>query len=178
MWKTFIGNFSWIRILENILRYRQHSDLIRHKMGNRLRHASGPIHANLSPVTYIFTTWVLNQSAVRYRDCECTLSNRNTVTIWIPDTMGIQYLNGSHVTWPIIWIPDILDHNQDFFSPVFRPPFESWTIWRPDTNLPFKYRTSPAFRWLLLSFFCRSLNRLIRPSYPNGLDRFQTTWFR
>ena len=35
-----------------------------------------------------------------------------------------------------------------FLSPVFRP---YWTIWQPDTNLPFEYQTSPVFRWLLYS---------------------------
>ena len=32
------------------------------------------------------------------------------------------------------------------FSPVFRPPFKYRTIWQPDTNLPFEYKTSPVFR--------------------------------
>ena len=78
----------------------------------------------------------------------------STVTIWIPDSMSVRYSNGGHMTWRTIWIPDILDHKQTFFSPVFRPPFEYQIILQPDTNLPFEYpaceyQTSPAFRWLL-----------------------------
>ena len=46
-----------------------------------------------------------------------------------------------HMTWPTIWIADILDHKQAFFIPVFRPSFKHLTIWQPDTNLTFDYRT-------------------------------------
>ena len=47
-------------------------------------------------------------------------SNCSHVTIWIPDHFQI---------WTV-WIPDILDHKPAFFSVVFRPPFEYWTIWQ------------------------------------------------
>ena len=79
----------------------------------------------------------------------------NTVTIWIPNTWipdikVVQYSNGK-VTW-------FADHSNTrhfgpqtgFLSLILRPPFEYWTIWQRDTNLPFEYQTSPEFRWLLL----------------------------
>ena len=55
----------------------------------------------------------------------------------------------SHMTWPTIQIPNILNHKQAFFSPVFRPPFKYQTIWQQDTNIPLEYQTSTVFRWLL-----------------------------
>ena len=73
-----------------------------------------------------------------WSQCSYNPKHSNTVTIWIPtsDSMGVQYSNGSHMTWRTIWIPDILEHRH-FFSPVFRPPFE--------------YLTSLVFRWWLYS---------------------------
>ena len=38
---------------------------------------------------------------------------------------------------------------------VLRPPFEYRTIWQPDTNQPFKYQTSPVFRWLCIAIQAR-----------------------
>ena len=96
----------------------------------------------------------------------CKLNNLsrehcNTVAIWKPNTwipasfeyqtvwVGVWYSNGCHMTWHTIWIPDILDRLFSGWFSLFRPPFEYWTIWQPDTNLPFDYPTSPVFRWLL-----------------------------
>ena len=47
---------------------------------------------------------------------------------------GIQILKS--LDWWTILIPDILDHKQDFFSPVFRPPFDNQTqIYHLNTRL-------------------------------------------
>ena len=55
----------------------------------------------------------------------------NYIYTWILDSMGVLYSKGSHMTWRTITIPDILDHKQAFFCPVFRPSFEYQTIWKP-----------------------------------------------
>ena len=57
------------------------------------------------------------------------------------------------MTWQTIQIPDILDQKIGFFSLVFRPPFEYLTIWHLDTNLPFKYQTSPVSKSPLCTVF-------------------------
>ena len=69
----------------------------------------------------------------------------NTRFIWILDSMGVWYSNGS-VTWLgrqyeyRTFGPEI-----GFFSPVFRPPFKYRTIRQPNTNLPIEFQTSPVF---------------------------------
>ena len=74
----------------------------------------------------------------------------NTKFIWIPNTMGIRYSNGkvTWLGWPFqyrtFWTTNRLFQS----SPIFKPPFEYWTIWQPDTNLPIQFQTSPVFRWL------------------------------
>ena len=46
-----------------------------------------------------------------------TTKHLNNRFFWIPDSMGVRYSNGKrHMTWPTIWIPDILDH---FFQSGF-----------------------------------------------------------
>ena len=62
------------------------------------------------------------------------------------------------MTSPTIWILDILDHKSDFFSLVFRPPFEYQTIWQKETNPPYEYQTSPVFRQLLYFIYSLILN--------------------
>ena len=71
------------------------------------------------------------------------------------------------MTWQAIQKPDILDHKHPFFSPVFRPPFEYRTICQP--NLPFKFQTSPEFRWLLYTEFSYS-DSLHNVSELNGIS--------
>ena len=77
----------------------------------------------------------------------------NTRFLWIPDILVSSIQMFYHMTWQIIRMPDILGHNQAFFSLVSRPPFEYRTIWQPNTNLRFKYQSSPVFRWLLYAPF-------------------------
>ena len=79
---------------------------------------------------FIYLIWLVDNYAV-------TILSAVTIWIlntWIPDSMDVQYSNGKVTR---------------LFSPVFRPPFECQTIWQPDTNLPFEYRTSLVFRCLL-----------------------------
>ena len=73
--------------------------------------------------------------------------------IWIPDSMGVWYSNGS-VTWLgrqfgyRTFGPEI-----GFFSPVFRPPFKYRTIRQPNTNLPIEFQTSPVFEYSGFNLF-------------------------
>ena len=48
---------------------------------------------------------------------------------------GVTLIWSSHMTWPTIWILDILKHKQAFFGPVFKP-FDNWTwIYHFNTRL-------------------------------------------
>ena len=78
-----------------------------------------------------------------------------------PFTVNIQWLSEYRTVWvcgiQMVNSHDLADYlntghfgpQAGFFSLVFRSPFECWTIWQSDTKLPFKYQTSPVFRWLL-----------------------------
>ena len=50
----------------------QQSNLIQHKTGNRLRHASGPVRANLPPVTFIETAGMIDNRHLLSRPVQCT----------------------------------------------------------------------------------------------------------
>ena len=73
---------------------------------------------------YTFTPTQIQTITVKklFRNIEIRTNyntNTNTVTIripdtWIPNSMGVQYSNGSHVTWQTFRILDISDHKQVF----------------------------------------------------------------
>ena len=67
----------------------------------------------------------------------------------------------------------ILDHKQAFFSPVFRPQFKYWTIWQPDTNLPFVYQASSVIKMVtvFVSFvFHKRAKSALDPQQMNNKD--------
>ena len=88
-------------------------------------HGTGPL-ACLSLPPWVW--WIRNQM--------------DSLGVWY-SICKVMWLGGPFKYWTIWTI------NRLFFSPVFRPSFKYWTIWQQDTNLPFKYQTSPVFRWLL-----------------------------
>ena len=76
--------------------------------------------------------------------------------------LDCEFLNCTITIWKNTWNQNIWLSGH-FFGPVFRPPFENETTWRPDKFVPFEYQTCPVFRWLLytknlLWSFCASKN--------------------
>ena len=75
------------------------------------------------------------------------------VITWIPDSMGVRYSNGSHMTWQTIWILDILDHNQAlsvwfsdhhlnielFDNQTQNYHLNTQLVWYSDPHLVFRY---------------------------------------